>query len=134
METMERLPDGRIKIHIACALQKGTKRRIFAKTDRASRAEAARKTPIVAALGRGWRARSLIRDGVYRGKIEISKALGVSRTHLSESLNLTYLSPVIVEKIMCGELPEATAERFGRLVMPLWYDQHKAFGIDQPTA
>ncbi len=130
MQMMERLPDGRIRVHVDCVLQKGTTRRIFVKTDAESRVAAARTTPMAAALGKAWRMRSLIYDGVYKGKVSVARALGVSRTHFAENINLTYLSPVIVERIMRGDLHDATVERYGRIATPFWYEQHKALGID----
>ncbi len=120
---------GRARVHVECSLQKGPTRRTFAKADGESRADAARATPVVAALGRAWRLRGLVRDGVYKGPCEIARALGISRAHLSEGLVLTRLSPVILGKLVRGELPEATAERFGSVSTPFWHEQHRMLGI-----
>ena len=130
MVRIDTLPDGRIRVRVDCVLQKGTIRRVFTGSGDTAEGTEMEATPMVRALGKAWRMRQLIASNTYRGQTSLCAVLGVSRTHFREHLKLTYLSPVIVEKIMRGELPAATVKKFGGIASPLWYEQHKALGID----
>ncbi len=128
--TIDKLADGRICVHVDCRLEKKSCRRVYASEDERDRIVDARGMPVVQALARGWRIRSLLVDGTYEGMVALSAAMGLSRPHLTECMRLARFSPVIVEKLLHGDLPDASVKKYGNVTSPLWYEQHKALGID----
>jgi hypothetical protein len=45
-------------------------------------------------------------------------------------LRFPFLSPIIVDKIRNGELPDVSVTKLMTLTSPLWAEQHKELGIE----
>ena len=68
--------------------------------------------------------------GTYRDKKQLADALGFNGSYFGKMLRFPFLSPVIVEKIRNGELPEVSVTKLMTLTSPLWSEQHKELGIE----
>ena len=131
MVTVSRLDNGNVLVHVDCVLKSGAVRQYFVTPDaKGGSAEGVDDVPFVQILGRAQRWKTLLATGAYGSKTALARALGVDKANLTAVLRLPYLSPVIVEKVLSGELADASVRRYGRLASPFWYDQHKALGIE----
>ena len=131
MVTISRLENGNLLVHVDCVLKSGSVRQCFVTPDaKGGAAEGMDEVPFVRILGRAQRWKTLLATGVYGSKTELARALGVDKANLTSVLRLPYLSPVIVEKVLSGELADASVRRYRQLSSPFWYDQHKALGIE----
>ena len=61
---------------------------------------------LVRALARAFRWQRLFDEGVYGTFDELAKAEGISQSHVSRMLRLTFLSPQLIEAILAGRQPE----------------------------
>jgi len=130
MVRVSRLENGNVSVHVDCALKTGASRQCFVMpraTDGVS--EGMEEVPFVQILGRAFKWKELLASGVYRGKSALARALGVDRLNLVSTIGLAYLSPVIVEKVVSGDLTKASLRRFRRVTSPFWYEQQREIGI-----
>ena len=54
----------------------------------------------------------------------------VHSSYFGKMLRFPFLSPVIVEKIRNGELPDVSVTKLMTLTSPIWAEQHKELGIE----
>ena len=129
--TIRRTDNGNVRVHVDCCLKSGAVRQYFVSGDgEVGREVPEESTSFVQLLGRAFRWRDLLVSGTYRGKTDLARALGVDKANLIGSMRLPYLSPVIIDKAVRGELEGASVRRYHRITSPFWYDQHKALGLD----
>jgi len=75
-------------------------------------------------LAKAWQWQEQLESGECGSVDEIAKAGNVDRTHVSRILQLTSLSPTIVEQILAGNEPDGLSLRQLRKGIPLvWSDQ-----------
>ena len=86
---------------------------------------------VVQALRSARKWQVLLATGVYRDKKSLADALGLSQSYLGRALRLATLSPVIVEKIMLGDLPDISVTKLISLATPIWSEQHRLLGIGE---
>ena len=90
------------------------------------------EVPIIVKLGRAYRMSELMLSGTYKSRQEVADALGVSVLLVSRILNCAFVSSVIVEKVLHGEISAAKVMILVEKVHTLsfWFDQHRFLGID----
>jgi len=75
---------------------------------------------------RDWLWQDQLESGKYKSIDEIAAENNVDRTHVSRIMQLTSLSPTIVEQILEGKEPEGMSLRQLRKGIPLlWSEQGK---------
>ena len=117
------------RIEIPCRLQTNLGRQHFVVNE----PEPTPDTPALAvpkALRQARRWLELLASGTYRDKKQLADALGFNGSYFGKMLRFPFLSPVIVEKIRNGELPEVSVTKLMTLTSPLWSEQHKELGIE----
>jgi len=58
------------------------------------------------ALARAFRWKDLIESGEYRTVKALAEAVGLEKSYVGKQLNLTLLSPAIVEAVLQGDEPD----------------------------
>ena len=117
------------RIEIPCRLQTNLGRQHFVVNE----PEPTPDTPALAVLKALRQARrwlELLASGTYRDKKQLADALGFNGSYFGKMLRFPFLSPVIIEKIRNGELPEVSVTKLMTLTSPLWEKQHKELGIE----
>lgn len=117
------------RIEIPCRLQTNLGRQHFVVDE----PEPTPDTPALAvpkALRQARRWLELLASGTYQDKKQLADALGFNGSYFGKMLRFPFLSPVIVEKIRNGELPEVSVTKLMTLTSPLWLKQHKELGIE----
>ena len=85
-------------------------------------------TALVTNLAKAWQWQGQLESGEFGSVDEIAKANKVDRTHISRILQLTSLSPTIVERILAGYEPEGLSLRQLRKGIPaIWQEQNGLF-------
>jgi hypothetical protein len=93
------------------------------KTEEA-KAPNALNVPLITSIAKAWLWQDQLESGKYKSIDEIAVANNVDRTHVSRILQLTSLSPTIVEQILEGKEPEGMSLRQLRKGIPLlWSEQ-----------
>jgi hypothetical protein len=93
------------------------------KTEEA-KAPKALNVPLITSIAKAWLWQDQLESGKYNSIDEIAAANNVDRTHVSRILQLTSLSPTIVEQILEGKEPEGMSLRQLRKGIPLlWSEQ-----------
>ncbi len=119
--------DGRIEI--PCRLQTNLGRQHFVVDE----PEPTPDTPALAvpkALRQARRWLELLTSGTYRDKKQLADALSFNGSYFGKMLRFPFLSPIIVDKIRNGELPDVSVTKLMTLTSPLWAEQHKELGIE----
>ena len=95
------------------------------KTEEA-KAPKALNVSLITSIAKAWLWKDQLESGKYKSIDEIAAANNVDRTHVSRILQLTSLSPTIVEQILEGKEPEGMSLRQLRKGIPLlWSEQGK---------
>ena len=82
--------------------------------------------PLITSIAKAWLWQDQLESGKYKSIDEIAAANNVDRTHVSRILQLTSLSPTIVEQILEGKEPDGMSLRQLRKGIPLlWSEQGK---------
>lgn len=85
-------------------------------------------TALVTNLAKAWQWQDQLESEEFGSVDEIAKANKVDRTHVSRILQLTSLSPTIVEQILAGDEPEGLSLRQLRKGIPaIWQEQNGFF-------
>ena len=85
-------------------------------------------TALVTNLAKAWQWQDQLESGEFGSVDEIAKANKVDRTHISRILQLTSLSPRIVEQILAGNEPKGLSLRQLRKGIPaIWQEQNGLF-------
>lgn len=88
--------------------------------------------PLVVALARAFRWRSLVETGQVASMSELARRLRVDPSYINRLIRLTLLAPTIVEAILKGREPSGLSlDRLVRKMPLLWGDQAKAFGFSE---
>lgn len=115
-------------IEIPCRLQTNLGHQHFVVDEPEPAADMpATAVPKVLRQSRKWL--ELLASGTYRDKKQLADTLGFNGSYFGKMLRFPFLSPVIVEKIRNGELPDVSVTKLMTLTSPLWAEQHKALGI-----
>jgi len=131
MVTVSKLDNGNVLVHVDCLLKTGAVRQFFKMpTEDASSEAKEDHPPFVQILGRAFKWKDLLASGAYKGKSALSRAIGVDKANLIGILRLPYLSPIIVTKILDGELSDASVRKYHKISSPFWYKQHETLGIE----
>ena len=130
--TIRKLNDGSFIVHYPCDLRMINERKNFVKVDGMGRPKNPEEVPIIVKLGRAYRMSELMLSGTYKSRQEVADALGVSVSLVSRILNCAFVSPVIVEKVLHGEISAAKVMNLVEKVhtLPFWSDQHRFLGIE----
>ena len=130
--TIRKLEDGDYLVHFDCDLRAAHERRIFVASDENGTPLSPERVPILVRIGRGRRIAKLYASGQCKTNVSIAKELGLSEFMITRFVRLTFLSPIVVKKLVSGEIPAASVMALGDKLhqMPLWRDQHKALGIE----
>ena len=81
-------------------------------------------TALVVNLAKAWLWQEQLESGEFESLEEIATANNVDRTHISRILQLTSLSPEMVEQIMTGNEPDGLSLRQLRKGIPVvWSEQ-----------
>jgi hypothetical protein len=79
------------------------------------------------ALGRHWLAE--IAAGKFAGPDAIAQQEGCSKRHVSMTISLAFLSPVLVKAAVDGRLPRGTGLKALTDPSLTWLQQHQGLGI-----
>jgi hypothetical protein len=81
-------------------------------------------TALIVNLAKAWHWQDQLESGEFSSVDEIARAGNVDRTHVSRILQLTSLSPTIVEQILTGNEPDGLSLRQLRKGIPMvWSEQ-----------
>jgi len=130
MVTISKLPNGNVRVHVECRLRSGAVRQYFETSEGDGLSGDSEDVPFVQELARSLAWKELMMNGTYSGKTALASALGVCRRSLRRTLQLSYLSPVIVERAINGELADCSIMRCRSIAYLSWYEQHRALGIE----
>jgi hypothetical protein len=86
-------------------------------------------TALVTNLAKAWLWQDQLESGEFGSVEEIAAANKVDRTHISRILQLTSLSPTIVEQILCGNEHEGLSLRRLRKGIPVVWNEQKCFEV-----
>jgi hypothetical protein len=78
---------------------------------------------LVKALARAFRWRQMLEEGWYASIRELASAEGVDRTYVGRILNLTVLTPDIVERVLDGRGPIVTTPQIFSTITADWQMQ-----------
>jgi hypothetical protein len=85
---------------------------------------------LLKALGRAFRWKRLLDDGIYASVSDIARAEKLDRTYVGDILRLTLLAPGIVEAIVEGRQPKGvTLPELMKGVPTEWKTQHTALAV-----
>ena len=130
MVAIQRLDNGNVLVSVRCSLKSGAVRQCFVTPGEGGAAEGVEEMPFVRILGRAFKWREMLVTGVFRDRTALIRALGVDKNNVTAVLRLPYLSPAIVERVLAGELPDASVRRYGKITSPFWHEQHEALGLE----
>lgn len=86
--------------------------------------------PLVTAVARAFYWQELVEDGKYGSITELARALDLDRRYVARTMDLTLLSPRLVEAIVDGDEPSGLSLEGLRKGFPLeWQEQEKALGL-----
>lgn len=126
MVAITKLPDGNVRVHVDCVLKAGANRRYFQLPVHSATDESALdSTPMVQLIGKALRWKELLVSGTYRKLQDLASALGLCEAYVRDVLRLAYLSPHVVEKIVRGELPDASVTKYSALNTLFWAEQEE---------
>ena len=125
MVKLMKLPNGNVKIHIDCVLKSGANYRHFQLPVADNPVDRHDYPPIVQLVAKARRWKELLVSGTYRRMEDLAAALGICEAYLRDVLRLAYLSPIIIDLIVKGELPEASVTKYGTIDTPFWYEQEE---------
>jgi len=129
MVAIQRLDNGNVLVSVRCSLKSGSVRQCFVTPGEDGVAEGVEEMPFVQILARAFKWRYMLVTGVFSDRKALVKGLGVDKNNVTAVLRLPYLSPEIVEKVLAGELPEASLRRYGKVTSPFWHEQKSELGI-----
>lgn len=128
MIAITKLPDGNVRVHVECVLKAGANRHYFQLLSEESNPSRDDYPPIVRLIGKALKWKELLTSGTYRKLDDLASALGLCEAYLRDVLRLAYLSPTIIEKVVRGELPEASVTKYAKIDTPLWAEQEERIG------
>ncbi len=86
--------------------------------------------PLALAIARAVRWQGYIDSGKFKNAVELAKAVGLDKSVVSNTLRLRLLSPKIVHKILCGDIPDGLSLKQLRHGVPeLWKEQEEKWGV-----
>jgi len=135
--TVRRAGD-RITVHIPMTLKvRGGRKEVILPEELLPEHSPARKSatqePLVIAVARAHRWRSLLESGQFRSIEELAHAVKLDSSYVGRILRLTLLAPDIIMAILEGREPSGLS--LGKLVktLPLdWVEQRVVLGFDIP--
>ena len=84
---------------------------------------------LLSTLASGFRFLGMLRRGEVSGAKDI-ESMGICGRKVAErAMHVAGLSPVVVHRILTGELPDVTVDRLLQIRTPVWAEQHEALGI-----
>lgn len=124
------LPEGEERIVVACSFKTNLGRAcvVVPSDQHPMEKESEEKLAVLTALGRSRNWCELLTSGTYVNKNALAKALGLSPSYLTKLLRFPYLSPILIHKILVGELPEASVTKLMEINSPFWTDHE----LDNP--
>ncbi len=129
MRTVTCLADGNIQIHIEHQIKKvsSRKRVIIPYTNRATRCT----QDLIKAIMRSLKWREALECNAFSSINDFAAQEKMDKAYFYRFLNLSFLSPTIIEKIIEGDLPEEVSihKMFKIAREPLWHKQHELLGI-----
>jgi len=88
------------------------------------------ETAVEQTIRRSHKWLELLTSGTYHDRKSLAEALGLSNSYLGRILRFPFLSPIVVQKIMDGELPDISVTKLMANPSLLWSEQHRLLGID----
>lgn len=126
MVAITKLPDGNVRIHVECRLKAGANRRYFQlPVNSSSPSSSQDATPIVQLIGKALKWKELLVSGTYRKMQDLASALGLCEAYVRDVLRLAYLSPPVIERIVRGDLPDASVTKYSALNTLIWTEQEE---------
>jgi len=126
-----KLEDGDFLVHMECDLWSIAERKRFVSVDSYGIPQHPEGVPIIVRIARSRKMVEMLASGTYSCRSQLGEAFGMSQSRISRITRTAFLSPIIIEKVVTGQLSasrvSALADRLS--MMPLWSDQHKALGI-----
>ncbi len=85
---------------------------------------------VLKTIANGYHYLSLVESGEMGSSYDFEKK-GIARHKIAErAMRIAWMSPVIVHKILAGELPNVSITKLLAIGTPIWAEQHAALGID----
>lgn len=131
MVAITKLPDGNVCVHVNCILKTGANRRYFQLPLAGGNPLHEDYPPIVRLIGKALKWKELMVSGTYRKLEDLAAALGLCEAYLRDVLRLAYLSPQIIERIVRGELPDASVTKYAKIDTPVWTEQEERIAAMQ---
>lgn len=122
MVAISTLENGNVRVHISCALKSGSVRKYFAMPDEDGNFGSADESQFVQILAKAFVWKELLSSGTYHDKTALAKALGLCKQNLQMLLKLPYLSPIIVENVLAGELTDASVAKYQAIALLPWHE------------
>lgn len=82
------------------------------------------------AIANGFHWQAMLENGTYRNLLELAKAKGIDPAYVRKVVNLAYLDPFIIRKLLDARQPSGFTiyREFGRLPIA-WDEQRRWFGF-----
>ena len=123
VEIVLMLPEGEEHDIVSCSFKTNLGRScVVVPNDDGSSKDEPEKMAVLTALGRSVNWCELLTSATYKNKQALAKALGLSPSYLTKLLRFPFLSPILVSKIVNGELPEASVTKLLEINSPFWAD------------
>lgn len=129
---IKKMPGGDFLVHIDADLRSLAERKMFVAIGEDGAPQHPEMVPILVKLGRANKMLEMLASGTYADRKDMSDCLGMDRRTVARTVNAAFLSPVIVERIVSGQLPPQRVQPIidKMNTMLLWADQHRALGIE----
>ena len=123
VEIVLMLPEGEEHDIVSCSFKTNLGRScVVVPNDDGCSKDEPEKMAVLTALGRSVNWCELLTSATYKNKQALAKALGLSPSYLTKLLRFPFLSPILVSKIVNGELPEASVTKLLEINSPFWAD------------
>lgn len=117
------VPDGEVKtLMVACHLVTDLGRQRLMAVGGVPETGVPEEVAVVKALARGIQWVDLLESGTFHDKRDLAEALDLSPSYLSKVLRFPFLSPVLIERIVNGEIPDASVTKLMAMTSPFWAD------------
>lgn len=129
MASYKALSDGNILIHIPLRFAHTSNGARMMSDEPGANYERNSELANIQSVALGTKYRNMVLYGGFASRGKLARHLGVDGSYLARMLRLGFLSPIIVEKLVKGELPQVSAQQLQRLQTLIWTEQHKQLDI-----
>ena len=128
---IRKLESGDFLVHMDVDLRSLAERKMYVTVGKNGVPQYPDRLPIVVRFARSRKMVEMLCKGAHKTRADLCKVFKMTHGTLSRTLRFAFLSPVIVEKVVTGQLSATLvmAKSEELITHPIWADQHNILGI-----